>query len=128
MIKSLTVTAPVKAADAPLLMVKSLMATDVPVIVPTDPALSPRLNAPVMPVPKRIFEPAAEPVIVATVELPVSVTLPEPVPKLITSPELVMAAPTLDAALPVKFKPPLNKKLSVPSPKVTRPVLRKSTF
>ena len=95
-IKSFTVTALVNAADAPLLMVKSLMATDVPVIAPTVPALSPRLNAPVMPVPKRIFAPAAEPVIVATVELPVSVTLPEPVPKLITSPELVMAAPTLD--------------------------------
>lgn len=33
-IKSLTVTAPVKDADAPLVMVKFLMATEVPVIAP----------------------------------------------------------------------------------------------
>lgn len=44
-IKSFTVTAPVKAADAPLVMVKLLMSSDVPVIVPTAPALRFKLNA-----------------------------------------------------------------------------------
>ena len=128
-IKSLTVTAPVNAAEAPLLMVKSLMATDVPVIAPPVPASSPRLKAfipSVIPAPKKIFWPAREPVVVATVELFVSVE--PPVPKLITLPELLIAPPNLLAALPAKFKPPLNKKVSDPSPKVTRPLLAKSTF
>ena len=127
-IKSLTVTAPVKAAEAPLVTVKSLIATDVPVIAPPVPASSSKLKAaPVMPEPKIIFAPAAEPVIVATVELAVSVTPPGPEPKLITSPELLIAPPNLLAALPVKFKPPSNKKESVPalSPRVTLTVLRK---
>ena len=123
----MTVTAPVKAAEAPLVMVKSLIATDVPVIAPPVPASRSKLNVPVMPEPKIIFAPAAEPVIVATVELAVSVTPPGPVPKLIASPELLMKPPNLLAALPVKFKPPSNKKESVPalSPRVTLTVLRK---
>ena len=125
-IKSLTVTAPVKAAEAPLLMVKSLMATDVPVIAPPVPASSPRLKAPVMPAPKRIAAPAGELVMVATVELFVSVE--PPVPKLITSPELLIVPPNLLAALPPKVKPLLSKKVSVPSPKVTRPLLAKFKF
>ena len=125
----MTVTAPVKAAEAPLLMVKSLMATDVPVIAPPVPASSPRLKAPVMPAPKRIAAPAGELVMVATVELFVSVE--PPVPKLITSPELLIVPPNLLAALPPKVKPLLNKKVSAASPKVTllpTPVLRKLTF
>ena len=128
-IKSLTVTAPVNAADAPLVMVKLLMLRDVPVIPPPVPAFKPKLKelAPsVMPAPKVMFAPAAEPVVVATVVLLVRVT--PPVPKLITSPELVMAAPTLDIALPVKAKPPLKVNVSaVALPKVTAPELRKST-
>ena len=43
-IKSLTVTAPVKAADAPLKMVRLLMSSDVPVNVPTAPASRFKLN------------------------------------------------------------------------------------
>ena len=125
-IKSLTVTAPVKAAEAPLLMVKSLMATDVPVIAPPVPASSPRLKAPVMPAPKRIAAPAGELVMVATVELFVSVE--SPVPKLITSPELLIVPPNLLAALPPNVKPLLSKNVSVPSPKVTRPLLAKFKF
>ena len=51
-----------------------------------------------------------------------------PVPKF-TTPPLVMSAPRLDAAPPVKVKPPSNANVSVvASPRVTRPVLRKSTF
>ena len=116
------------AAEAPLVIVKLLMATDVPVIAPPVPAFRPKLNAvPVMPAPKVIAAPAAEPVVVATLELSVNIT--PPVPKFITSPLLVMVAATLDAALPVKFMPPPNANvLAVALPKVTRPVLRKSTF
>ena len=54
-----------------------------------------------------------------------------PVPKFIKSPELeILAPPTLLAALPWKLSPPLNKNVSVPatSPKVTSPLLTKSTF
>ena len=40
-----------------------------------------------------------------------------------------MVAATFDAALPVKFMPPPNANVSVVAlPKVTRPVLLKSTF
>ena len=127
----MAVTAPVNAADAPLLMVKSLMATDVPVIAPTVPASSPRLKAlmpSVIPAPKRIFWPVAKSCVVAMAELVCKVT--PPVPKF-TMPPLLIAPPNLLAVLPPKFKPPVNKKVSVPSPKVTllpTPVLRKSTF
>ena len=127
-IKSLTVTAPMNAADTPLVIVKLLMLTDVPVMAPPVPAFKPKLKelAPsVMPALKVMAAPVAELVVVATVVLPVSVT--PPVPKLITSPELVMAAPTFDAALPVKAKPPLNANVSPPLPRVTAPVFKNST-
>ena len=116
------------AAEAPLVIVKLLMATDVPVIAPPVPAFKPKSNAPVMPAPKVMAAPAgSKPVGVATLELSVNVT--PPVPKFITSPLLVMVAATLDAALPLKVKPPSNANvLAVALPKVTRPVLRKSTF
>ena len=130
-IKSLTVTAPVNAADRPLVMVKSLIATVTPVMAPPVPAFKPKLKelAPsVMPALKVILAPVAEPpaLVVSTVELAVRVT--PPVPKLITSPELVMAAPTLDGAPPVKDKTPSNANVSPPLPRVTAPVLRNSTF
>ena len=54
-----------------------------------------------------------------------------PAPKLIRSPELeILAPPTLLGALPPKLRPVLNKNVAVPAtaPKVTRPLLRKSTF
>ena len=124
-IKSLTFTAPVNAAEVPLVMVRLLMFTDVPVIAPPVPASSPRSKAPVMPEPKIIFAPPTEPFVVATVELAVSVTPPGPFPKLMSSPELLIAPPNLLAALPEKFKPPSNKKVSPPSPRVTLTVLRK---
>ena len=129
MIKSLTVTAPVKAADKPLVMVRSLMLTDVPEIAPPVPAFRPRLKEPapsVIPAPKVIAAPADEAVVVFTVLFWVKIT--PPVPKLISSPELVMAAPTLDTALPVKVKPPSKANVSPPSPRVTRPVFKKSTL
>ena len=130
-IKSLTVTAPVNAAEAPLLMVKSLMLTDVPVIAPTVPASSPRLKALIpslIPAPKRMFWPIAKSCVVPTAESVCKVT--PPIPKF-TIPPLLIAPPNLLAALPAKFKPPVNKKVSDPSPKVTllpTPVWRKSTF
>lgn len=63
-IKSLTVTASVNAADAPLVMVKSVIATVVPVMAPPVPAFKPKLKEltpSVMPAPKRMFAPVAEP-------------------------------------------------------------------
>ena len=53
-----------------------------------------------------------------------------PVPKSITSAELVIVAPTREGALPPNAKPPLKANVSVPAapPKVTRPVLRKLTL
>ena len=59
-IKSFTVTAPVNAADAPLVMVKSLIATVVPVMAPPVPALRPRLKAPLIAL-KVMAAPAVEP-------------------------------------------------------------------
>ena len=127
-IKSLTVTALVNAADAPLVIVRLLIATVAPVMAPPVPAFKPKLKAaPLMLAPKVMFAPAVEPPpVLPTVEAAVIVT--PPVPKLITSPELVMAAPTLDVELPVKFKPPSNANVSPPLPKVTRPLLRKFTL
>lgn len=60
-IKSLTVTAPVNAADAPLVMVKLLMLRDVPVMPPPVPAFKPKLKAPLLPALKVMFAPAVEP-------------------------------------------------------------------
>ena len=61
-IKLFSVTLPVNAAEAPLVIVKLLMATDVPVIAPVVPAFRPKsINAPLMPAPKVIAAPAAEP-------------------------------------------------------------------
>ena len=131
-IKSFTVIAPVNAAETALLKVRLLMATVVPVIAPVEPAVRPKLNVPapsVIPAPNVIAAPVAVPpaLVVSTVESAVSVT--PPVPKLITSPELLIAAARLTGALPVKFSPPLNRKASaVASPSVTAPVFRKSTF
>ena len=78
--------------------------------------------------PPKVISAPPPPTVLLTELLNTKVT--PPVPKLITSPELLMKPPTLLAALPVKFKPLLNKKVSVPAtpPKVTRPLLRKSTF
>ena len=125
----MTVTAPVKVADVQLVMVKSLILTEVPVIAPPVPASRPRskeLAPSVIPAPKIMFWPVTESCVVATVEPAVSVT--PPVPKF-TTPPLVMSAPRLDAAPPVKVKPPSNANVSVvASPRVTRPVLRNSTF
>lgn len=126
-IKSLSVTAPVKDAEAPLVMVRLFMETETPLIAPPVPASRPRSNAPPpMPAPKMIFAPEADPVMVATLELAPRVTPPEP--KLITSPELLIEARTMDAALPVKFNPPSKLKVSPPSPSVTPPELRKLVF
>ena len=57
-IKSLTFTASVKAAEAPLVMIRLLMFTDVPEIAPTAPALRFKLKAlmpSVMVLPKSIL-------------------------------------------------------------------------
>jgi len=124
-IKSLTWIAPVKAADMPLVIVKSLIVTDLPVIAPFVPALRLRSKAPPMAAPKRIFWPAAESCVVAIAELVRKVT--PPVPKSTTPPLLIME-PTSEAELPVKVKPVPKANVSEVSPKVTRPVLRKSTF
>ena len=59
-IKSFTVTAPVNAADAPLVIDKLLMATEVPVIAPVVPASRSKLNKPVMPAPKVRLPPPVE--------------------------------------------------------------------
>ena len=129
-IKSFTVIVPVNAAETALVKVRSLMFTEVPVIAPVEPAVKPRSNAPVIPpAPDVIAAPVStEPaLVVSTVESSNSVTTP--VPKLITSPELLIAAARLTGALPVKFSPPLNRKVSaVALPSVTPPVFRKSTF
>jgi len=55
-IKSLTVTAPVKVADAQLTMVRLVMLTDVPLIAPA-PAVRSRLKAPLRVLPKTILLP-----------------------------------------------------------------------
>ena len=126
-IKSLTWIAPVKAADMPLVIVKSLLVTDLPVIAPLVPALRLRSKAPPMAAPKRMSLPAAESCVVAIDELVRKVT--PPAPKFTTPPLLIMA-PTSEAALPEteKVNPSLKANVSEVSPKVTRPVLRKSTF
>lgn len=124
-IKSLAWIAPMKAADMPLVIVKSLIVTDLPVIAPLVPALRLRSKAPPMAAPKRMFWPAAESCVVAIDELVRKVT--PPVPKSTTPPLLIME-PTSEAELPVKEKPALKANVSEVSPKVTRPVLRKSTF
>ena len=124
-IKSLAWIAPVKAAEAPLVMVKSLIVNDLPVIAPLVPALRLRSKAPPMAAPKRMSWPAAESCVVAIDELVRKVT--PPIPKSTTSPLLIME-PTSEAELPVKEKPAPKANVSEVSPKVTRPVLRKSTF
>jgi len=98
----------------------------VKVMVPA-PAVRFKSKAPLSFPPK--VTPAPTPPTVLSIRLFASKVTP-PVPKLIGFPEVVIAPPTLLAALPVKFKPVLNKKVEVPatSPKVTRPLLRKSTF
>jgi len=106
-------------------MVKSLIVTDLPVIAPPVPASSSKLNAPPMAAPKIMFWPAAESSVVAIAELVRKVT--PPVSKFTTPPLLIME-PTSEAALPVKEKPAPKANESEVSPKVTRPVLRKSTF
>ena len=68
-IKPLTVTAPVNATEAPLVMVRLLIATVVPVIAPPVRAFSPRLKEPepsVMPAPKTMSSPAPAPVDMST--------------------------------------------------------------
>ena len=96
----------------------------VKVMVPA-PAFRLKSKAPSSFPPKVI--PAPTPPTVLLTELLATKVTP-PVPKLITSPEVLMKPPTLLAALPVKLRPVLNKNVSFPSPKVTRPLLRKSTF
>ena len=96
----------------------------VKVIVP-DPAVRFKSKAPLSCPPK--VTPAPTPPTVLSIRLFARKVTP-PVPKVIGFPELVIAPPTLLAALPVKFKPVLNKNVSVPSPKVTIPLLAKSTF
>ena len=89
-IKSLTVTAPVNAAEAPLVMVRLLIATDVPVMAPPVPASRPKLKelAPsVMPAPK-VINPEPEPNVV----LALRVTALE---KVIFPPVVIMEAPKL---------------------------------
>ena len=98
-IKSLTVTAPVNAAEAPLVMVKLLMATVVPVMAPTVPAFRPRLKAPLMPALKVIAAPVAElPALVVSIadELVVNVTV---LLKITSSEEVVIFTPAMVAAL-----------------------------
>ena len=97
------------------------------------PAVNPRVcdpnTVPFSALPNVIAAPVAVPpaLVVSTVELANSVT--PPAPKLITSPELLIAAARLTGALPVKFSPPLNRKVSaVALPSVTAPEFRKSTF
>ena len=98
-IKSFTVTLPVNAADKPLVIVKLLMATDVPVIAPPVPALRSKSNAPVMPAAKVMAAPAAEPpeLVVSIATAPVvnaTVLL-----KITLSPEVVKFTPAIVAAL-----------------------------
>lgn len=57
-------------------MVKSLIATVVPVMAPTVPALRPKLKAPLMPAKKVMFAPADALPVVATLELAARVTAP----------------------------------------------------
>ena len=117
--------APEVTVTAPSLVPTPAPTAPVKVILPA-PAVRPRVCVPLSVLPKVIPAPADGPVVVSTVLFWVKVT--PPVPKLITSLVLVIAAPTLDAALPVKAKPPLNAKVALPLPKVTRPELRKSTL
>ena len=112
-------------------MVKLLMLTEVPVIAPPVPASKPRLyelTPSVIPAPNTIPAPTPEtpPLVVSTVLFWFKVT--PPVPKLITSPELLITPPRLDTVIPVKFKPPSKANVSPPLPRVTRPVFKKSTF
>ena len=98
-IKLFSVTLPVNAAETPLVIVKLLMATDVPVIAPPVPAFKPKANAPLMPAPKVIAAPAAEPP-----ELVVSITTGAVVKatvllKITLSPEVVKSTPAIVAAL-----------------------------
>ena len=99
-IKLFSVTLPVNAAEAPLVIVKLLMATDVPVIAPVVPAFRPKsINAPLMPAPKVIAAPAAEPP-----ELVVSITTGAVVKatvllKITLSPVVFKFTPAIIAAL-----------------------------
>ena len=89
------------------------------------PAVRPRLKGPLSVPPKLMFAPP--PPMVLFIKLFVTKVTPL-LPKLIASPELLIVAPTLEAAFPPKVKPPSNKKVSPPLPRVTLNVLRKSTF
>ena len=94
-IKLFSVTLPVNAADTPLVMVRLLMLTDVPVMAPFVPALSPRLKAPPMPAPKAISSPAPAPVVMVTPLVNVT-----PVANAIPSLVLAMLPPMLLRAAP----------------------------
>ena len=112
-----------------LISIRPSASTPVAAIAPPVPAFRPKFNVPtpsVMMPPKLMPAPAAANCVVATLELSVSVT--PPVPKFTNAP-LVTVAAKLDAALPVKTKPPVNANVSaVRLPKVTAPVLLKSMF
>lgn len=121
--------APIKISDAleTVSAARSAVFPTVPLkkIVPV-PAVRPRLKPPLKVPPNAMSAPP--PPMVLFIRLFVDKVAP-PVPKFIESPELLMVAPRLEAAFPVKFMPALNRKVSpVASPSVTFPVLRKSTF
>ena len=104
--------------------------TSLKLMSPVEPEVSCKLNGPSSVPPKTMLAPVGVPeeFVLSTMLLPISVA--PPVPKSISCPGLRMIAPISLSALVVKLSPPLNKNVSVPaaSPKVTRPMLRKSVF
>ena len=115
-------TAPVKVA--PLLFVITRLSTvviPVTAIVPAAPESSVRSRPPLMFSPKMML-----PVVVT--DAPASVSVTPPVPKF-ASPVTPIVEAALLAASPVKSRPPSKVNVSaVASPRVTAPVLRKSTL